>query len=81
MKQYLKKKRIKLSKGAFRGLAKKVFKRDRHTCQHCYIVLPWNMLAPHHIKSVGAGGDDSEKNLTTLCKTCHFKIHNGNIKL
>lgn len=30
---------------------------------------------PHHLKSVGAGGDDSEENLIPLCRLHHSEIH------
>ena len=31
--------------------------------------------APHHIRTRGAGGDDSEENLVALCIVCHNLIH------
>lgn len=34
-------------------------------------------LTPHHIKSRGAGGLDSEENLITLCPFCHDCAHHG----
>ncbi|OPX89419.1 MAG: HNH endonuclease [Pelotomaculum sp. PtaB.Bin104] len=38
-------------------------------------------LHEHHIKSRGAGGDDVEENLVTLCYECHTKVHAGAITL
>jgi len=53
-------------------------------CEWCG-VEKWNTiwpLDPHHIKTRGAGGDDSLQNLVILCRTCHdifqfqgYKIH------
>ncbi len=81
MKQYLKKKRIKLSKGAFRGLAKKVFKRDNWQCQWCNRQYSEynHALQPHHVLFVSQGGDDVKDNLISLCWLCHRKLHDGHI--
>lgn len=35
---------------------------------------------PHHIISRGAGGPDIPENLIQLCKTCHMRAHNGQLK-
>ena len=32
----------------------------------------------HHVVSRGAGGQGTEKNLVTLCPTCHSSLHKGN---
>jgi 5-methylcytosine-specific restriction endonuclease McrA len=29
----------------------------------------------HHLKSKGAGGDDTEENLISLCFFCHHLVH------
>ena len=34
---------------------------------------------PHHITTVGAGGDDSPENGIALCQMCHVAVHNGHI--
>ena len=34
---------------------------------------------PHHIKTVGSGGDDVPENLIQLCGECHVKAHTGEI--
>ena len=34
---------------------------------------------PHHIASVGAGGDDVPENLFAVCAICHARIHLGEI--
>jgi hypothetical protein len=33
------------------------------------------MLAPHHIKTRGAGGDDAKENMIVLCKKHHDEAH------
>lgn len=78
-----KNKRISLKRNtkAWKDLVKEMMERDRYRCQACNNIFPKNMLAPHHIKSVGAGGGDVLKNLISLCQFCHDKIHRGNIKL
>lgn len=30
---------------------------------------------PHHIKTVGSGGDDIHINILSLCRTCHRNLH------
>ena len=73
-----KRKRIKLSNGAYRKLAKAVLERDGHTCQHCGC---HTNSPPHHVKYRSQGGDDSESNLKTLCIRCHRGVHDGKIEL
>lgn len=38
-------------------------------------------LEVHHIVFRSNGGSDEAENLITLCKTCHDKVHAGDIKL
>jgi Putative HNHc nuclease len=45
--------------------------KQRH-CIACGAPPPTD---PHHIKSVGAGGDDTATNLLSLCRKCHTEIH------
>ena len=40
-----------------------------------------NCLAPHHVKTKGAGGGDEQENIIIVCKECHHKIHSGEIKI
>jgi 5-methylcytosine-specific restriction endonuclease McrA len=77
-----KKKRISLNRNsvAWNNLVKEVFLRDGFICQKCREPFSFKCLAPHHVKSVGSGGDDTAENLISVCKECHYKIHNGNIK-
>ena len=42
-----------------------------HPCYTCY---GWPTEA-HHLTTRGAGGDDVEDNLISLCRECHTKIH------
>jgi len=72
---------IKRNSTAWKKLTQEVFERDRYRCRNCHHLFPKNMLAPHHIKSVGSGGDDTGDNLITVCSFCHFKIHSGEIKI
>ena len=57
-----------------------VLYRDNHTCQYCNGKSKDPVLEIHHIVSRQIGGD-SPDNLITLCKTCHEKVHKGEIKL
>ena len=57
-----------------------VLYRDGHICQHCKGKSKDKILNIHHIESRKTGGN-SPNNLITLCKTCHQKYHNGEIKL
>ena len=43
-------------------------------CMNCGAVIG---LAPHHIKSRGAGGGDEMENLITLCIYCHQNAQEG----
>ena len=58
-----------------------VLDRDNYTCQHCKGKTKDNRLHVHHIVFRSNNGSNKPKNLTTLCKTCHNKLHNGEIKL
>ena len=76
-----KNKRISLKRNsvAWKKLVLEVFKRDQYTCYWCSKRLRFEYLAPCHIKSVGAGGNDTKENLRTGCKECHAKEHNGEL--
>lgn len=58
-----------------------VLDRDNYTCQHCKGKTKDSKLEVHHIVFRRNGGSDEESNLTTLCKTCHDKLHDGEIIL
>ena len=53
-----------------------ILERDGHKCRESGRVAEWNLyLQCHHRKPVSRGGSYRPWNLTTLCKTCHEKIH------
>lgn len=58
-----------------------VLDRDNHTCQHCKGKSKDSKLEVHHIIFRRNGGSDEAENLITLCKTCHDKLHKGDIIL
>ena len=39
------------------------------------IICGWVPSDPHHVKTVGSGGDDVESNLLALCRKHHTEIH------
>lgn len=58
-----------------------VLNRDSYTCQYCKGKTKNSKLEVHHIVFRRNGGSDEAENLITLCKTCHDKLHDGNIIL
>lgn len=58
-----------------------VLDRDGHRCQHCKGKSKDSRLEVHHIVFRSNSGSDEEENLITLCKTCHDRVHSGEIKL
>lgn len=64
----------------FNNTREYVLWRDNHTCQHCKGKSGDKVLQVHHIESRKTGGN-APNNLVTLCKTCHDKHHQGDIKL
>ena len=54
-----------------------VLYRDNYNCQHCKGKSKDKRLDVHHIVFRSQGGSDDEKNLLTLCKTCHVQLHKG----
>ena len=53
--------------------------RDGYQCAQCKIKNV--QLHAHHIIYREHGGKDTIKNLITLCKSCHDKVHEGTIQL
>ncbi|MDP9159442.1 MAG: HNH endonuclease [Acidobacteriota bacterium] len=49
-----------------------MLKRDNWRCQNCGVT---QQLEVHHKEFRSQGGDDSEKNLITLCGNCHGAVH------
>lgn len=70
-------KRIKLTRTEWLKLRTKVEQRANSRCEICDKWLGYGEGAPHHIKSKGAGGDDTEVNLLWICVQCHQDIHDG----
>jgi hypothetical protein len=58
-----------------------ILSRDNYTCQYCKGKSKDSKLQVHHIIPRSQGGSNRPNNLLTLCKTCHDKLHAGNIKL
>jgi hypothetical protein len=58
-----------------------VLTRDNYNCQYCKGKTKDSKLEVHHIIFRRNCGSDEEENLITLCKTCHDKLHDGEIKL
>lgn len=56
-----------------------VLVRDEHTCQHCKGKTKDKRLHVHHVIFRNNGGSDDEENLIVLCKTCHDKVHRGEL--
>jgi 5-methylcytosine-specific restriction endonuclease McrA len=56
----------------------RIMERDNWRCQFCGAR---SNLQVHHIIFRSHGGPDSEKNLITLCVTCHEQIHLGKRRL
>jgi phytoene dehydrogenase-like protein len=63
------------------AVRREVYMRDGHTCQECgWNHDLWNPSDPrhleaHHVKHHVDGGENSVKNLVTLCNICHDKRH------
>lgn len=79
-----KKKRIKLSNGAYRKLKEHVYNRDNGRCQVCGRWLPmmdsgvFNIFTCAHLshkKSRGSGGNDTPENTEILCFEHHMEKH------
>ena len=63
-------------------LRRKVFFRDRHTCQECGASRGENdnlMLQVDHIVPVSKGGTDDFDNLVTLCSDCNLGKSDDNL--
>ena len=64
----------------FENTKAKVLFRDDYTCQCCKGKRKDSKLEVHHIIYRSKGGSDDEKNLITLCHSCHKDLHAGKIK-
>jgi hypothetical protein len=52
----------------WKSMKKIIFERDQNKCTRCGSK---KYLEAHHLKQVRFGGLPSEKNLVTLCRSCH----------
>jgi len=57
-----------------------VLHRDGHICQICKGKSRDKVLEVHHIVSRQVGGDRPD-NLITLCRSCHQKLHRGELNI
>jgi 5-methylcytosine-specific restriction endonuclease McrA len=71
-KVHRKMQRLKLPRAEYQALHNQVLKRDGWRCQLCG---RRNNLHIHHIISRGRFGDDTMRNLITLCANCHENLH------
>ena len=53
------------------GRREKIFRRDRFTCVYCSGVFDERDLSLDHVEPRVKGGDHSDGNLVTACKTCN----------
>lgn len=58
------------------GLKRRLLDGTKGICPSCGINLmdPDNPFEIHHIRPISLGGDNSLKNLTPICKPCHYGI-------
>jgi 5-methylcytosine-specific restriction endonuclease McrA len=64
--------RIRLDPMSYEDLRQQVLRRDGWRCQSCGSM---SNLEVHHQQFRSHYGDDSEKNLITLCTHCHVGFH------
>ena len=64
--------RMRLDPELFKRLREQVLRRDGWRCQCCG---SRSNLEVHHQDFRSQGGDDSERNLITLCARCHSIVH------
>jgi len=58
-----------------------ILDRDNYTCQYCKGKTKDSKLEVHHIVFRRNNGSDEPENLICLCKTCHDKLHKGEITI
>lgn len=64
----------------WQGVREYILKRDKYMCKQCGSATD---LEVHHIEWLDEGNitnpaiSVNEKNLITLCRDCHFKVHEG----
>lgn len=56
------------------GIRARILKRDRHICQECLRNgRPVPAATVDHIKPKAHGGTDEDRNLESLCYSCHYR--------
>lgn len=63
-----------------RKLREQLYYRDGR-CRVCGRFLTLETMHPHHIRTVGAGGEDTLENLIALCGPHHDAVHRGSVTL
>jgi 5-methylcytosine-specific restriction endonuclease McrA len=63
---------IRLAGDAYERLRAKVLRRDGWRCQFCGAM---SNLEAHHQQFRSRSGSDSDRNLITLCASCHSGVH------
>ena len=61
---------------------REVLRRDDYMCRHCerHEDMRGVSLEVHHIVPRSRGGSHENWNLVTMCRHCHDRAHNGNVK-
>jgi len=78
-KIYSKNPRLRLDSERYGKLHRQVLERDGWKCQRCGAT---SNLQVHHQRPRSHGGDDSDRNLITLCIDCHLSVHaSGRVSL
>ncbi len=54
-----------------------ILRRDNYTCIKCKKKKAIYLLHIHHLKYSGLPWEVNENDLVTVCKSCHYKIHNN----
>ena len=79
VKPHQKKKRKKLKKDEYLRLKNRIWDKQYRRCNRCKEYLAPEYCQFNHIKTRGAGGDDSEENGEIVCQECHNKIGTGEL--
>jgi len=66
--------RLRLNPELYDSLRHQVLRRDGWRCQSCGTM---SSLEVHHKEFRSQSGDDSERNLITLCSSCHATAHHS----
>ncbi len=64
--------RLRLEADEYDKLRQHVLRRDGWRCQSCGVTTN---LEVHHKEFRSHSGEDTERNLITLCSACHATVH------